>query len=129
MPRKLDLSPEQRKARERELKKKQNQRYKEKKQQEKQQRQTEKKAALMDCLRDPDAPDALTAAVLNEKHGFSIIEGVQRGEKRVVILEHISGGCGETRYRVKETVYSFFPSRADALAYCDKAAKHMKFYF
>ena len=98
-------------------------------QQEKQQRQTEAKADLADCLRDPDAPDAVKAAVLNEKHGFGIIEGVQRGEKRVVILEHISGGCGETRFRVKQVCYEFFASRSDAVAYCNKTAKHMKFYF
>ncbi len=129
MPRKLDLSPEQRKARERELKKKQNQRYKGKKQQEKQQRQTEGKAALMDCLQDPDAPDAIKAAAINERYGFSIIEGAAYGEKKITILEHISGGCKESRYRVKEVCYEYFASRSDALAYCNKIAKHMKFYF
>ena len=129
MPKKLNLTPEERKIHDRELQRKYHKNYIEKKREEKRQLQAEAKADLADCLRDPDAPDAVKAAAINERYGFSIIEGVQRGEKRVVILEHISGGCGETRFRVKETVYSFFPSRADALAYCNEISKHMKFYF
>ena len=129
MPKKLNLTPEERKIHDRELQRKYHKNYIEKKREEKRQLQAEAKADLADCLRNPDAPDAVKAAAINERYGFSIIEGVQHGEKRVVILEHISGGCGETRYRVKETVYSFFPSRADAVAYCNKSAKYMKFYY
>lgn len=129
MPKILNLTPEERKIHDRELQRKYHKNYIEKKREEKRQLQAEAKADLANCLRDPDAPDAVKAAAINERYGFSIIEGAAYGEKKITILEHISGGCKESRYRVKETSYTFFPSRADALAYCDKAAKHMKFYF
>ena len=122
------LTEEQRKARHCEYQKKYREKLKAQKEQERQEL-TEAKAALLDSLPDPAIPDALTAAIINERYGFGIIEGVQNGEKRVVILEHISQGCAETRYRVKEVSYTFFPSRTDAVEYCRKTAKRMKYYF
>jgi len=122
------LTEEQRKARHCEYQKKYREKLKAQKEQERQEL-TEAKAALLDSLPDPAIPDALTAAIINERYGFGIIEGVQNGEKRVVILEHISLGNAEMRYRVKEVSYTFFPSRTDAVEYCKKNAKRMKYYF
>ena len=119
---------DQERARHREYQKAYRERQKAKKAQERQEQAAEK-AALLDSLPDPTVPDAITAAIINERYGFGIIEGVQHGEKRVVILEHISQGCAETRYRVKEVSYTFFPSRTDAVEYCKKNAKRMKYYF
>ena len=122
------LTEEQRKARHCEYQKKYREKQKAQRERERQEQAAEK-AALLDSLPDPAIQDAVAAAVINERYGFGIIEGVQHGEKRVVILEHISQGCAETRYRVKEVSYTFFPSRADAVEYCKKNAKRMKYYF
>ena len=124
----MPMTSEERKAKAAEYQKAYRERQKAKKAQERQDRAAEK-AALLDRLHDADTQDALTSAIINERYGFAIIEGVQHGEKRVVILEHISQGCAETRYRVKEVSYTFFPSRADAVEYCKKNAKRMKYYF
>lgn len=111
MPRKLDLSPEQRKARERELKKKQNQRYKEKKQQEKQQRQSE----ALEMLTESDP--ATTAAIINQRYEYSKIIAYHKFKNKVIICEHMKLYEDSQPFRVKVTTYESFSSKADAVAW------------
>ena len=126
MPKRLNLTDEQRKERKREYQRRYRQKLKAEKEK-KRQEQAKAKATLLDSLPDPTIPDAITAAIVNERHGFSIIEGVQHGEKRIVILESL--GNTEIRYRVKEVSYSFFPTKTEAVEYCRKNAKRMKYFF
>ena len=109
MPRKLDLSPEQRKARERELKKKQNQRYKEKKQQEKQQKQ----AKALETLTESDP--ATTAAIVNQRYEYSKIIAYHKFKNKVTICEHMKLYEDSMPFRVKVTTYESFSSKADAI--------------
>ncbi len=109
MPRKLDLSPEQRKVRERELKKKQNQRYKEKKQQEKQQKQ----AKVLEMLTESDP--ATTAAIVNQRYEYSKIIAYHKFKNKVTICEHMKLYEDSQPFRVKVTTYESFSSKADAI--------------
>ena len=67
------------------------------------------------------ADPAATAAIMNEKHGYSVIVGEARRGKKTVIAERLRGKTNpesDGQYRLKITAYEYFGSLGDLKMYC-----------
>lgn len=70
--------------------------------------------------------DALTAALLNLEHGYSMeicAEGHSISKRKTVLVEKTHDENGRNCYRVKHVAYSFHRSRSAALAAAQKHAR------
>ena len=87
MPKRLNLTDEQRKERKREYQRRYRQKLKAEKEK-KRQEQAKAKATLLDSLPDPTIPDAITAAIVNERHGSTKTEAVEYCRKNAKRMKY-----------------------------------------
>ena len=70
-----------------------------------------------------DGKEAVSAALVNEKYGFTKIIGLCRNGNQVVIAEKITGKANpdlKKRYRLKTTTYKYFSTDGALKLYCLK---------
>lgn len=115
MPKRLNLTDEEREERKRQYQAKYRAKQKAKKQALKS--DAEKQKASLTKNQDP----ATEAALINEKYGFSEVFAFHSNRNRIVIAEKMLSasvmveGDGNGQFRVKETRYHNFSSRKEAI--------------
>lgn len=70
-----------------------------------------------------DGKEAVMAALVNEKYGFTKIIGLCRTGQQIVIAEKITGKANpdlKKRYRLKTTTYKYFSTDGALKLYCLK---------
>lgn len=120
MPRKAVLTEEERKQHQREAMKRWREKQKAKPKQQKPKKNLFPPPEEHDFATEKADP-ATIAAWINERHGFSEILGEYRRGSRTIIAERLKHTDFDSAcYRLKETRYVFFSSRAELQTYAEK---------